>query len=245
MATLKKPAAKAAKAPAAPKWVEPAPIIVETEAVAEAAPVEAPAPAPEEPLLIAAPPAPELLAAPTPEPLAEPAPTIAAEAPSDEPKSAISVVVNFPDVMKMVDINKIVEAPLASLTEAQGKARSLAEAGLTETRAKFTQFKGVADEATSALETSFASAKSGAIEFNTKALEALKATAEANFDFVKSVFAVKSPSEYVTLHTEFARKQIESLQTNAKAFGELAQKIATHSVEPIKAQVAKSFNLPH
>ena len=226
MATLKKPAAKAAKAPAAPEWVAPAPIIVKTEAVAEHAPVEAPAPEP--------------LAALAPEPIAEPA--LAVVAP---PKSETPVVLKFPDVTKMVDINKIVEAPLASLSEAQGKARSLAEAGLTESRAKFTQFKSVADEATSALETSFASAKSGAIEFNTKALEAMKATAEANFDFVKSVFAVKSPSEYVTLHTEYARKQIESLQTNAKAFGELAQKIATHSVEPIKAQVAKSFNLPH
>jgi phasin len=113
-----------------------------------------------------------------------------------------------------------------------------------ETRAKLSQLKSAAGEAASAIESSYATVKNGAIEFNTKAVEAFKATAEANFEFVKSVIGAKTPSEYVTLHSEFARKQFEALQTQTKSFGELAQKIATDSVEPIKAQVAKTFNLP-
>jgi phasin len=149
-----------------------------------------------------------------------------------------------PVVVSLPEVNKALDAPISALTEAQDKARALAEAGIAETRAKLSQFKTAADEAASAFETSYATVKNGAIEFNTKAIEAFKATAEANFDFVKSVIGAKTPSEYVTLHSEFARKQMEALQTHTKALGELAQKIATQSVEPIKAQVAKTFNLP-
>ena len=47
----------------------------------------------------------------------------------------------------------------------------------------------------------------------------------------------------MALHSEFARKQIETMSGQTKAFGELAQKVATESVEPIKAQVAKTFNI--
>ena len=154
-------------------------------------------------------------------------------------------VVQTAEVNEMNEVSNIIEAPVASFTEAQGKARSIAETTLTETRAKFSQFRSAADEAVGAIESSYATVKNGAVELNTKALDALKAAAEANFEFVKSVFAVKSPSEYVTLHSEFARKQLEALQSNSKALGEIAQKIATESVEPIKAQVAKTLRLTH
>jgi phasin len=114
--------------------------------------------------------------------------------------------------------------------------------GLAETHTKYEQMKSAAGEAAQALETSYATVKNGAVQFNVKALEAMTDTANANFAFFKSVFAVKSPSDYVTLQTEFARKQIEMLTAQTKAFGELAQKVAVDTVEPIKAQVAKTFS---
>ena len=140
-------------------------------------------------------------------------------------------------------VAKIMEAPMASMTEAQGKVRSMVETGLTETHSRLSQMKSAADEAAHAFETSYATIKNGAVQINVKALEALTATAEANFAFFKSVFAVKSPSDYVMLHSEFARKQIEMMTAHTKAFGELAQKVATETVEPIKAQVAKTFHI--
>jgi phasin len=135
------------------------------------------------------------------------------------------------------------EAPLASITEAQGKVRSLVETGLAQTQSKYSQMKSAADEAAHALETSYATIKNGAVELNVKSLEALRATADANFAFFKSVFAVKSPSDYVMLHSEFTRKQIEMMTAHTKAFGELAQKVVVDTVEPIKAQVAKTFHI--
>jgi phasin len=236
--------AKTYVAPVPPPFESPAPKI-ETAPPAEAAPYVDPAPIVEAAAAEIAAPAAEVDA-----PLVEPAPVAPVTEPKPAPleatvaKTEAPFVLKIPEFSKMIDMTKLTEAPMATFTEAQDKARSLAEAGLTETRAKLTQFKSVAGEAASALESSFTTAKTGAMELNAKTLEAMKSTAEANFEFMKSAFAVKSPSEYVALQTEFARKQIEAAQTHAKAFGELAQKIATDSISPIKAQVSKSLNLP-
>ena len=103
--------------------------------------------------------------------------------------------------------------------------------------------KSAADEAATALEASLATAKSGVAEINSKALEAVRAAADAQFDFVKSILGVKTVADYVTLHSEFTRKQFETLTGTTKEISALAQKVATDSVEPIKAQVAKTFKV--
>lgn len=139
------------------------------------------------------------------------------------------------------EVAKIFEAPAASLTEMHGKVRSMIEKGLAESRTGYAKAKSVADETAVAVEASFATAKTGALEINAKAFEAMRATAEANFDFAKSVIAAKSLSDVVALQGEFARKQIEWLTGQTKEIGALAQKVANDSVEPIKAQVAKTF----
>lgn len=143
----------------------------------------------------------------------------------------------------LAEVAKLFEAPAKSLTEMQDKVRVMVEKGLTETRANYAKVKTAADEATSALETSYASAKSGVAEINAKAIDALKASAEANFDFFKAIVGAKTLSEVVTLNTEFARKQVEMLTGQSKELSAIAQKVATESVEPIKAQVAKSFKI--
>ena len=147
----------------------------------------------------------------------------------------------FADAAK--EASKMFEAPTASITEIQTKVRTVIEKGIEETRANYSKAKGAVDEASNALEASYAHAKTGVSELNVKALEALRATAEANFDFVKSVIGVRSLADYVTLHSEFVRKQIEMLTGQTKELSTLAQKVATESVEPIKTQVAKTFKI--
>ena len=63
---------------------------------------------------------------------------------------------------------------------------------------------------------SFAAAKDGALAINAKGFEALRANADANFDFLKAVFAAKSLSDVVTLQTEFARKQVETFTSQTQ-----------------------------
>ena len=137
------------------------------------------------------------------------------------------------------------EAQLAAApaAEIQQSFRSALEKGVVESRAAFAKAKTAADETASAFEVSFAAAKDGALAINAKAFEALRVNADANFDFLKAVFAVKSLPDLITLHTEFARKQVETITSQTKDFGAMAQKAMADAVEPIKEQVAKSFKI--
>jgi phasin len=132
---------------------------------------------------------------------------------------------------------------VAPAAEIQQSFRSALEKGVVESRAAFAKAKTATDETASAFEVSFAAAKDGALAINTKAFEALRVNADANFDFLKAVFAVKSLPELIALQTEFARKQVETITGQSKDFGALAQKAMADAVEPIKEQVARSFKL--
>jgi phasin family protein len=138
---------------------------------------------------------------------------------------------------------KEVQAPTAAMQQMGGKMRAMLEKTLVDTRASYVKAKTAADEASSAFEVRFATAKTGVAELNAKAIEALRASADANFDFMKSMLGVKSVSEYVTLHTEFARKQVEMMTGQTKEFSAIAKKVADLSSQPIKAQVAKTFKV--
>jgi phasin len=127
--------------------------------------------------------------------------------------------------------------------EIQQSFRSALEKGVTESRAAFAKAKTAADETASAFEVSLAAAKGGALAINAKAFEALRANADANFDFLKAVFAAKSLSDVITLQTEFTRKQVKTMTSQTKDLGALMQKAMADAVEPIKEQAAKSFKI--
>src|SRR5690348_2493919 len=131
----------------------------------------------------------------------------------------------------------------APVAEFQQSFRNALEKGVVESRAAFARAKTAADETASAFELSFTAAKDGALAINAKAFESLRANAEANFDFFKAIWAAKSLSDVVTLQTEFARKQVETMTSQTKDLGALAQKAVVDAVEPIREQVAKSFRI--
>ena len=135
------------------------------------------------------------------------------------------------------------EAIVEPAAEMQESVRNALEKGVAESRAAFAKAKATADEAANAFELCFAAAKDGAIAINAKALEALRANAESNFDFVKASFAAKSLSDLVALQGEFTRKQIDAVTVQVKDIGALAQKSMVASIEPIKEQFAKTFKI--
>jgi phasin len=136
--------------------------------------------------------------------------------------------------------SQLVAAPAA---EIQQSFRAALEKGVVESRAAFAKAKSAADETANAFEVSFAATKDGALAINAKALEVMRANADANFDFWKAMFSVKSLPDLITLQTEFARKQAETITSQTKDFGAMAQKAMADAVQPIKEQVAKSFKL--
>ena len=131
--------------------------------------------------------------------------------------------------------------PDPTLTQLQDQFRAAAEKGLAETRSAYVKAKVAAEETADALETSYAAARAGVAAINAKALESLTANVEANLDFVKSAFGVGGPAEYFELQSRFASARLDAVAGQVKAIGELAQKTATESLEPVRAQVARGL----
>jgi hypothetical protein len=65
--------------------------------------------------------------------------------------------------------------------------------------------------------------------------------ANAACDFASELMGAKSFSDFVELSTAHARKQFETFTAHTKELAELAQKVATETVEPIKANASKLF----
>ncbi len=141
------------------------------------------------------------------------------------------------------EVTDAIEAAKEPVVEFQADVRAALEKGVEQSRGAFAKAKVSAEETASALEQSYAAAREGVIAINAKAFEALRTNAEANFNFMKAAFAVKSVSDLIALQSEFARKQVDALTGQTKDLGELTQKTVTSAFAPIKDQVAKSFKI--
>jgi phasin len=138
---------------------------------------------------------------------------------------------------------KVSETFSTPVAEIQENVRKALEKGVADTRTAYSKAKAAAEETSGALEASCATAAKGVVEFNAKALEALRLNAEANFDFLKSVISAKSVSEFVALQGDHTRKQADAIAAQAKEIAALSQRIAAESAEPIKSQFSKAFKL--
>ena len=117
--------------------------------------------------------------------------------------------------------------------------RELAEKGVAQTKDAYEKMKAAAEESTAMLETCYATATKGSTEYGAKVIEIARTNTNAYFDYVESLFGVKSPSDLVEISTAHARTQFETLTAQSKELATLAQKVATDTAEPIKAGVGK------
>lgn len=157
---------------------------------------------------------------------------------------AVSNVQVEPDLTnEMPTAASAVEAIVEPAMEIQETVRNALQKGAVESRAAFAKVKVSADETANALELSFAAAKDGAIAFNAKAFAVARANAEASFDLVKAALSAKSVADLIALQSDFARKQADAVVVQFKDLAELAQKTVAETIEPIKGQLTKSFNI--
>jgi phasin len=119
--------------------------------------------------------------------------------------------------------------------------REAAEKSVEQAKAAYAKLKTAAEEATDLLEDTYETARAGALEMNTKSLEAVKANTDASFGFAKEFFAVKTLAEAVELQTAFARKQFEAVTAQLKELQETAKKVATDTSAPVKAATEKAL----
>ncbi len=125
--------------------------------------------------------------------------------------------------------------------EVPEQMRAFAEKGVSQARDNYAKFKDAAETHNVAIEAVFTSASKGASEYSAKVMEFMKANTTAALDFAQQLLSIKSPAEAMELWTSHARTQAQTLAAQAKELSELGQKIATETVEPIKASASKIF----
>ena len=123
--------------------------------------------------------------------------------------------------------------------EVPEQMRALAEKGVSQARDSYARFKDVAETHNGTIEAVFTKLNEGASEYSTKLMEMMKSNTTANLNFAQELLGIKSPSEALELWTSHTRKQYEAFTVQAKELGELTQKIATKTAEPIKANALK------
>jgi phasin len=119
--------------------------------------------------------------------------------------------------------------------------RELAEKSVAQAKQSYEKMKAAAEEATEVMEATYATASRGAADYGLQLIEAFRANANANFDFARDLFTVKSLSEAIELSTAHTRKQFEAVTAQTKDLAALAQKVTTETTEPLKAGVTKAF----
>jgi phasin len=125
--------------------------------------------------------------------------------------------------------------------EVPEQVRAFAEKGVSQARDHYARFKDVAESNNSTMEAVFSSASKGASEYSAKLMEILKTNTSASLDFAQELVAAKTPSEALELWTGHAKKQFEAFAAWSKELTELSQKVATETVEPLKANANKLF----
>jgi phasin len=125
--------------------------------------------------------------------------------------------------------------------EVPEQMRAFAEKGVSQARDNYAKFKDAAETHNGTIEAVFTTASKGASEYSAKLMEMMKANSTATLDFAQQLLGVKSPSEAMELWTAHTKKQYETFSGYAKELTELTQKVATETVEPIKANASKLF----
>ena len=118
----------------------------------------------------------------------------------------------------------------------------MAEKGTVQAKETYEKMSAATTEAADLIKDSYAMGVKGIQDFNNKFLEFAHANTNAAFDFFQKMSGVQSPSAYLELSTEHARKQIETLTEQTKRLAALAQKGTLATAEPLKTGVAKAFN---
>jgi hypothetical protein len=82
----------------------------------------------------------------------------------------------------------------------------------------------------------------GASEWGAKTLEAMSVNANNMSEFAGKLAAARSWPEVVAVYSSQARKQFETLATEAQGFSDLSQKIVTDTLAPVTSALPEMFN---
>ena len=127
-------------------------------------------------------------------------------------------------------------------SDAPQQLRDIAETSAKQSKETFEKIGAATTEAAEVMTNCASTALKGIHEYNSKLAEFTQTNTKSAVEFVQSLAAVKSPSEFVRVSTEHAKLQLETMAEQAKELAALTQQVAQTTAEPIKAGLAKAFN---
>jgi phasin len=129
-----------------------------------------------------------------------------------------------------------------SKSDTQQQLSDMAEKGAKQSKEAFEKMSAATGEATDAMKDCCSTAIKGAQEYNNKLIEFTQVNTNAAFEYIQKLFGVKSPSEFVDISSEQARRQFETLAEQTKQLAMLTQHVTLASAEPLKTGFTKASN---
>jgi|SRR5450631_2682761 phasin len=129
-----------------------------------------------------------------------------------------------------------------SKKEAPQAFREIAEKGATQAKETYKKMNAATTEAADLIKNSYSTAIKGLQDYNNKVIEFTQANTNTAFVFVQKMSGVKSPSEFLELWTEHARKQVETLTEQSKQLAALGKELTRVAAETGKTSIADTFS---
>lgn len=136
------------------------------------------------------------------------------------------------------EIHATVSAATQQVTDQFG---SFAQKTVDQAQATFEKVSDVAHGNVQMLDEAANAYKSRATDIQLKAMEFAQLNMNAGFAFARKFFAVRDPSEAMSLHQYFFKDQAEALQRQGAELCELSVALAKEPLKPLQETVIKSF----
>ena len=134
--------------------------------------------------------------------------------------------------LKVVE-SKVVEVPT--------EVTDFAQKSVDQAQAAFDKASDLAHSNMQQFDAAASAFKARAADIQLKAMEIAQINMNSAFTFVRKAFAVKDPTEFASLHQEFARDQFAAFSRQASELNELTVLLAQETVKPVQDGVLKSF----
>jgi hypothetical protein len=126
-------------------------------------------------------------------------------------------------------------------TEIPAEMQNLAQKSVDQAQAAFEKATEMAHSNVQMLDAAATAYKARVADIQMKTMEFAQLNVNAGFAFARKLFAVKEPTEVLSLNQTFIKEQTESFQRQSAELSELSVALAKESLKPVQENLTKSF----
>lgn len=125
--------------------------------------------------------------------------------------------------------------------EVPAEVTEFAQKSVDQAQAAFDQASDLAHSNMQYVDAVAGAFKARTADLQLKAMEIAQNNMNSAFTYMRKAFAVKDPTEFMTLNQEFARDQFAAYTRQAGELSELSVQLAQETVKPVQESLVKSF----